>query len=328
MSLATDAGLESVGAGQGLTLNASGLLDNDLSTGVGRLRAGKTPATNPSAFGDALVASGTGYPHQVEIGNSTGVCSLRVGQDATHSLGFTWSYNATPANASAILDVFGYNVPLKIDAATVHLQTISAGATIAGGLGLLGSAASGGNLLLASTTHATKGQVQIGGTTGLVYDEATKRLGIGISPTSTLHITGTAGSTSRLASQGAVNESQYTIINNNSTASLVLQASGSSNGGTAFGITDASVVSILSAAGLMKLGTSVATDLVFGTNNAEALRIDNATNRLKFTASSITANGAGAVTAPGAIGPAPIAVQEWLTVKNAAGTTRYIPLYG
>lgn len=67
--------------------------------------------------------------------------------------------------------------------------------------------------------------------------------------------------------------------------------------------------------------------LIFAVNGSEGFRL--ATNgRIQFAAAGITANGSGAVTAPGAIGPAAISVQEWATVQNASGTTRYIPLYG
>lgn len=63
------------------------------------------------------------------------------------------------------------------------------------------------------------------------------------------------------------------------------------------------------------------------TNNTEALRIGT-DQKIQFASASITANGSGVVTAPGSIGPSAISVQEWLTVKNSGGTTRYVPLYG
>lgn len=74
--------------------------------------------------------------------------------------------------------------------------------------------------------------------------------------------------------------------------------------------------------------TAAGAPLVLMANNTETARIDDATGRLRFASASITANGSGAVTAPGAIGPAAISVQAWLTVQDSAGNTRYIPLYG
>jgi hypothetical protein len=47
---------------------------------------------------------------------------------------------------------------------------------------IYGSTSASGTLALASTTNATKGTVTIGGSSGFVYDETNKRLGVGISP--------------------------------------------------------------------------------------------------------------------------------------------------
>lgn len=89
----------------------------------GVLRVAKSAAATPTVFGDLLAASGTGFANQIEVGNTTGSCGLRVGQDATHSLGFSWIYNATPASAQAQLDTFGFANSLTIDASTVLLGT-------------------------------------------------------------------------------------------------------------------------------------------------------------------------------------------------------------
>jgi hypothetical protein len=52
---------------------------------------------------------------------------LRVGQDATHSLGFNWQYNATPASAYAELNSYGYTNSIAIDFSVIKLQTLSNG---------------------------------------------------------------------------------------------------------------------------------------------------------------------------------------------------------
>jgi hypothetical protein len=63
----------------------------------------------------------------------------------------------------------------------------------AGGQHLRGGTASGENLQLSSTAHATKGKVIFGTAGTSAYDETNDRLGIGTaSPTSTLHIIGDA----------------------------------------------------------------------------------------------------------------------------------------
>jgi hypothetical protein len=51
--------------------------------------------------------------------------------------------------------------------------------------------------------------------------------------------------------------------------------------------------------------------------------------KVKFGATGIAANNAQTVTV-GNVGPgaAGIAILEWASVKNASGTTRYIPLFG
>jgi hypothetical protein len=89
-----------------------------------QLVAAKSVSTAPTTFGDTLAAV-TGFPQQVEIGNTSGTSSLRVGQSASRNLGFTWVYNATPGNAIGRLDTYSYNNALEIDALTVSLQTNS-----------------------------------------------------------------------------------------------------------------------------------------------------------------------------------------------------------
>jgi hypothetical protein len=54
-----------------------------------------------------------------------------------------------------------------------------------GGQALIGGTGSGNNLALTSTSHGTKGKIQIGGSTGLVYDEALGTAALGAAPDST-----------------------------------------------------------------------------------------------------------------------------------------------
>ncbi len=63
-------------------------------------------------------------------------------------------------------------------------------------------------------------------------------------------------------------------------------------------------------------------------SGAEALRILN-TGRLKFSAGAHFSSNGSVATALTALGPAGAnaAVQEWLTITNAAGVTRYVPCF-
>jgi len=73
--------------------------------------------TNPSAkltVGNDLGLSGTG--NSLVIGNTSTSGGIYTGQDSTHNLGFYWTYNATPANASALLFTYGYTNNIVIGA--------------------------------------------------------------------------------------------------------------------------------------------------------------------------------------------------------------------
>ena len=98
------------------------------------------------------------------------------------------------------------------DSATDTL-TFSAGTNVtllagrSGGQILIGGTGSGDDLTLNSTSHATKGSIFLGSSTGLVYDEVTDRVGIGTdSPASTLHVLNSTVSSS------VIHESQSDTI--------------------------------------------------------------------------------------------------------------------
>ena len=123
----------------------AGLTLIDPVTGLGRIQAPKTPATlvnGMNTFGDILNA-GTGFGNQFEIGNTSGSSSLRLGQSGSRNMGFTWSFNATPANARAVLDVFGYSNPLDVDALLVTLQGLSGKSVVVGGAAIATTAVDG-----------------------------------------------------------------------------------------------------------------------------------------------------------------------------------------
>lgn len=220
---------------------------------------------------------------------------------------------------------FGAGAGLAVNGSNLDSTLITGKA---GGQTIIGGTAASDNLTLKSTSNGTLGRVLFDSTTGFNWDGTNKRLGIGKSPADLLDITGTTGGVVVTGTTGT-GSSYLQVVGAAGGQSGIIQVFGGSAVGNLFGFAKASNVYVTSGPfSAMTVGTVNATDLVLGTNSAEAVRIDNATNRLKFPAASITANGSGVVTAPGSIGPSAISVQEWLTVKNAAGTTRYVPLYG
>jgi len=119
--------------------------------------------------------------------------------DGTTVLGATGTFNPTALQES------GNNVPNATDhlgffAATTSAQLLGVlsdetgtGAAVFGTQPtfttditvptIYGSAASGGTLTLNSTSHATKGNIYFGSSSGLIYDEVNDRLGHGYAPT-------------------------------------------------------------------------------------------------------------------------------------------------
>jgi hypothetical protein len=230
---------------------------------------------------------------------------------------------------SGILNLNGASATI-ITGTQIQLKPASTLVLFATSVGIFGTSGASGNLNLGSTSNATKGLINFGaGGVGMVYDETNKRLGIGASttPGTTLTLFAASGGTTWLQSQvsGANAVGRFQI--NTTVGDFEMRA----NRSLATELGQASVFSVLTStgtAGPMALGTAGATDLLIVTNGVLALTVDNATSRVKIAAAGITANGSGAVTAPGSIGPSAIAVQAWWTVKDSAGNTRYVPLYG
>lgn len=141
-----------------------------------------------------------------------------------------------------------------------------------------GTNASAGTLALASTTNATKGKVTIGGSTGLVYDEANARLGLGVaSPGVTFEISGFTAPNLKMVSNSTTGVSVVDLNNNNNTARLNLYTNGSAVAGSIYStVTAASVTAVEALKGELLVATNAAKDLIFGTNNLERGRIKSA----------------------------------------------------
>jgi len=114
--------------------DSADLTSNDATnilTCVGAIRAGITLPSAASFFGEQL-ASATGAPHQVEIGNTSGDCHLRIGQSATRNMGFLWDHNVTVGNAFAEWNSFGYSNPGKVNFSVFLINPDSGGTAAVG----------------------------------------------------------------------------------------------------------------------------------------------------------------------------------------------------
>lgn len=201
---------------------------------------------------------------------------------------------------------------------------------IAGGQTIKGGTAASENLILTSTANATKGLIEFGSSTGLVYDETNIALGIGKTPSvgTKLDITSSGAVLARAVTTGTNVSSSFYVASPNTQIELDAYASGSA--GTIFGVNKTSLATLtVPTGGALAIGTVPAADVIFGANNTEAFRIDNASAQFKVAAAGLTANGTGTVTfgnlAPGTTA---VTIQKWWTVKDSAGGTFRIPLLG
>jgi len=193
-----------------------------------------------------------------------------------------------------------------------------------------GSQSASGSLTVASTTNATKGQVRFGSSTGFVFDESTGNLSLGQAATAN-RVDCTASGAVQYQFQTSSTTGTATLqAGSNSTSSRIKSYGGSTSGTTIMGLSDTGAGGLqISATGIGFVYTSSASDLVVGANNAEAFRITSANKQIQVAAVGIAANAAQTVTV-GNVGPgaAGVSIQEWWQVRNAAGTLRYLPMFG
>ncbi len=161
----------------------------------------------------------------------------------------------------------------------------------AGGQTAIGGTGASEALILSSTSNATKGTVQLGGVSGLVFDEVNSRVGIGAAPGAfNLDVTGTARISSSLAlpvtsaslvfgTAGAVtnlNVSPLRIFRPGETHILIRNT------------TQNVEVSLGAASSAGLFGTYTSHDMVVVTGGLERLRIGNASGNTTFSGSLIT----------------------------------------
>ena len=168
---------------------------------MGAFNAGTT-----YAIGDSVDYNGSSYimfalATAGTLPTNTTYWEVLANKGVTGSTGATGATGAAGANGRVLNVVAGTNISVDstnpANPIVINTQDISGKLDIAattyallagrsGGQTLQGDTASGGNLTLMSTAHATKGKILFGTS---AYDEINNRLGIGTtSPTAQLHI--------------------------------------------------------------------------------------------------------------------------------------------
>lgn len=117
-----------------------------------------------TATGGIRVGSGVDTASTVllAVGQATANAFVSVGQGASNNLQFGWTYNATPASATASIATFGYSNRLDIDASLIRLNINSNQRVIVGGgtspIGFYGSNGAAKQSLAAAATDAATTQ--------------------------------------------------------------------------------------------------------------------------------------------------------------------------
>ncbi len=132
-----------------------------------------------------LGTTGTDLSSTVATGTTTPVITLNVPTASALNRGALSSTDWSTFNSKESALTFSTGLTRATNTITSNLST-----GISGGQSVIGGTASGNDLTLSSTSHATKGKILFGNS---AYDEVNNRLGIGISsPVVKLHVlTGT-----------------------------------------------------------------------------------------------------------------------------------------
>lgn len=117
----------------------SGFLERMRITGTGKIGIGTTnPGTNLQ-IGTEGLAVNWNTENGLWLASNTESSTFRAGQDSTHSLHFSWGYNATAASAVGYIGTYGYSNPIQIDGSIISLQGQNTGGKV--GIGTISPSA-------------------------------------------------------------------------------------------------------------------------------------------------------------------------------------------
>ncbi|MCP3686571.1 MAG: LamG domain-containing protein [bacterium] len=192
---------------------------------------GDLTAANITA-GSNLGISQSGITNLV-VGNTTGKSKLYFGQATNTNLVIEWTYDATPADASARITTWGYANDFYIDAKVLSLQTnnstgqvgigtddpqakldvrgnIRVGDWVSADVSIFGAPASGGDFNIGQTSGAGKIKFVSNAGTDLVTIENGGDVGIGITtPSEKLEVNGTVKATAFSGDTAVLESSVY-----------------------------------------------------------------------------------------------------------------------
>ena len=292
-------------------------------------------ATAPlTSSGGATPNITTSVADQTILGNnsgSTGAASALTVSAAQTMLGIQ--------NASSVAITGGTIAGVTLSSSTITGATITASTLNMGGNAIAGNTTSAGTLTLNSTSHATKGMILLGSSTGLQFNEVTNQTSIGIA---------TPDSASKIHAKFNGNSTilAYMENANNGTASISGFAAGGSDdrsgsvgyfmvtgsGYTTSGdlVAGSMMYQLVGGSGniIFRQHQSAGT-IDFATTTSDTIQLSILNNgTLKVGAASQAANGSVA-TAMSSLGPtgSHTTIQEWLTIQNSSGTQRWIPMF-
>ncbi|MDQ3158511.1 MAG: hypothetical protein M3P98_00005, partial [bacterium] len=194
-----------------LTCDGAGTFSNISGTNTGdqtiTLTGGVT-GSGTGSFAATVITNANLTGVVTSVGNATAIADAALSIAKTSGL-----QTALDAKESAL--TFSTGLTRETNTITNNLST-----GVSGGQSVIGGTASGNNLTLSSTSHATKGKILFGTS---AYDEVNNRLGIGtVSPGSKLTVSSTGGSNSGI-NLNMTSASNYGTIDFNTPTGLIGQ---------------------------------------------------------------------------------------------------------
>jgi hypothetical protein len=239
-------------------------------------------------FCSAPTAGGKAYLSTATAGCASTTAPVDSGTNQRRVLGYVQRVNGTqglvvgsvdnnPAAAGSTETAVTYSSGLTLSSGVLTSDVLTGKA---GGQTWTGGTASGNNLDLRSTAHATKGLSRIGGTTGLVVDEVNGRLGFGVaSPLAAIHFVGalrfdTLGSTGLIKNNNASTLS-VAVANTDyphPSATYVTQtATNAPSGAQALGALSSGILGVTTTTGVVASWAATSSRIPFGSGSGGLL---------------------------------------------------------